>query len=465
MTEPERVDAAIVGAGQGGTPLAANLAARGWSVALFEREHLGGTCVNVGCTPTKAMVASARAAHVARTGGDLGVEAGPVEVDLARIVERKDDIVSSFRGGQQKRVDREGLTLLRGHARFAGPRRLEVVEGEDAGAAVTADRVVLNTGQRPLVPPIPGLEEVDYLTSTTVMELERVPRHLLVAGGGYVGCEFAQMFSRFGADVTVVQREDQLLAREDPDVAEAVREVFEAEGLEVLPGVEVAEVEADGDGVAARLETGDGTRTVEASHLLVATGRRPNTGELELETAGVELDDRGYVGTDDRFRTSAEGVWAIGDVTGRAPFTNVAYRDFQVLFENWIHDADLDAADRNVTYAVYTDPPVAGVGLNEREARRRGVEVEVATTPMSHVARAIETGETAGLIKVLADPESRRLLGASMVGISADEVIHVFTAVMDAGAPWDVLESGIYAHPAVAEALPVLVRKLEKSYA
>lgn len=464
-TDPRRYDAVIVGSGQGGTPLAANLAREGWSVALVEREHLGGTCVNVGCTPTKAMVASARAAHVARSSGDLGVETPDVRVDLGRIVERKDDIVASFREGQQNRVDRENLTLLRGHARFAGPRRLELVEGEDAGTALEGDRVVVDTGQRPAVPPIEGLDEVDALDSTSVMELERVPERLLVVGGGYVGCEFAQMFSRFGADVTVVQRGDRLLPREDPDVTDALRKVFEEEGIEVLTGADVAAVARENGGIRARVEEDGGVRTVRASHLLVATGRRPNTDRLGLEAAGVETDDRGYVRVDDRLRTSADGVWAIGDVNGRAPFTNVSYRDFQVLFENWVHGAGLDAADRHVTHAVYTDPPVAGVGLNETEAEREGIEFEAATTPMSHVARAIEVGETAGLIKVLAEPGTRRILGATMIGISADEVIHLFTAVMDAGGTWEDLERGIYAHPAVAEAVPVLVRKLEKSYA
>lgn len=470
----ESYDLVVVGAGQGGIPLAVNLAEEGWEVALVERKHLGGTCVNVGCTPTKAMVASARAAHVARARGDLGVEAHRVEVDFPAVVERKDGIVRSFREGLRKRVDREGLTLVRGDARFVEPGvlRVEAVSSEDgdSGASLLrSDRIVLDVGARPFIPPIPGLEEVPWVDSTGVMELAELPDHLAVVGGGYVGCEFAQMYRRFGSRVTVFQAGDQLLPREDPEIGAAVRDVFEDEGIDVRLGAQVSRVSSDGEGeVTLHAETPEGGQRgespVAADVLLVATGRRPNTDELGLEEVGIEVDEKGHVPVDEAFATDAEGVWAIGDVNGSAPFTNVSYDDFRILYENWVNDAGLTGADRNVTYAVFVDPPVAGVGLNEREARAEGIDYEVATTPMSHVARGIEAGETAGLMKLLVAPEGGEILGFSMVGLAADEVAHVVTAVMDAGGTADDLASGVYAHPAVAEALPVLARKLEGGY-
>ncbi len=466
-------DLVVVGAGQGGVPLAVNLAEEGWRVALVEREHLGGTCVNVGCTPTKTMVASARAAHVARSSGDLGVRAADVELDFPAVIERKDGIVESFREGLGKRVDRDGLTLVRGDARFRAPGVLAVRpagEGDGEFRILRSDRVVLDVGARPSVPPAPGLEETPWVDSTGVMELEELPEHLAVMGGGYVGCEFAQMFRRFGSRVTVLEMGDQLLPREDSEIAEAVAEAFREEGIDVRLGAGVSAVEPNGRG-GVRLQIGDdsdgdasdGGGGLEADVLLVATGRRPNTDGLGLEAAGIETDDSGHVPVDDTFATAAEGVWAIGDVNDRgAPFTNVSYDDFRILYENWVHDAGLSAGSRNVTYAVFVDPPVAGVGMNEREATEAGVDYAVATTPMSHVARGIETGETTGIMKMLADPESREILGFSMVGRAADEVAHVVTAVMDAGGTVDDLASGVYAHPAVAEALPVLARKLEE---
>lgn len=460
VPDDPRYDALIVGAGQGGIPLAANLADAGWEVALVERGHLGGTCVNVGCTPTKAMVASARAAHAARSSEELGVTAREVRVDLERVVERKDGIVSSFREGLRKRVDRDGLELVRGEARLEGPGRVRV-----ADRMLTSRRVVLNVGQRPAVPPIPGLDRVPWVDSTGIMDVDELPRRLIVVGGGYVGCEFAQMFSRFGSEVTVFQGGDQLLPREDRDVAGVVEEVFEEENIRVTTGAAVTELEEAASGVRVHAERRGERISAVGDLLLVATGRRPNTDGLGLGEAGVGTDSAGYVQVDERFRTSAEGVWAIGDANGIAPFTNVSYHDFQILYENWVNGASRTREDRHVTYGVFVDPPVGGVGLNEREAREEGVEHAVATTPMSHVARGIESGETVGLIKVVTDPESRRILGASMVGRSADEVIHVFTAVMEAGAPYDVLEGAVFAHPAVAEALPVLVRKLDGGYA
>lgn len=467
MTDESRYDAIVVGAGQGGIPLAVNLADAGWSVALVERRHLGGTCVNVGCTPTKAMVASARAAHVARSSGELGVSTSEVSVDFASVVERKNGIVRSFREGLEKRVDREGLTLIRGEARFAEPGVMEVEPGDGGGPPrrIASERIVLDTGARPFIPPIEGLDEVPWVDSTAVMELDELPGHLAVAGAGYVGCEFAQMFRRFGSRVTLFHDGGHLLPREDEDIAEALAEVFREEGIDVRLDAPVERVEPARDGDGIRVHGGSGD-PVEADVLLVATGRRPNTEGLGLEAAGVETGERGHVLVDETLATGAAGVWAIGDVNDRStPLTNVSYDDFRILYERWVNGADLTIDDRNVTHAVFVDPPVAGVGLNEREARERGVEYDSATTPMAHVARGIETGETSGLMKILLTPETREILGFSMVGLAADEVAHVVAATMDAGGTADDLAGGVYAHPAVAEALPPLVRKITGRYA
>lgn len=455
-------DAIIIGAGQGGIPLAANLADAGWEVALVERAHVGGSCVNHGCTPTKAMVASARRAWVARNSADLGVRVRDVEVDLAAIVERKDGIVRSFREGLERRVDRDGLELVRGDARFSAPGTVVVGDRE-----LRSERIVINVGARPVVPPIDGVEAVPWVDSTGIMELTRIPDHLVVVGGGYVGCEFSQMFRRFGSEVTILQGAARLLPAEDEEIGEALREKLEEEGLRVLTSARATAVRGrEGDlEVDVQLDGDRGTDTVRGTHLLLAAGRRPATDGLGLDAIGLETDERGAIAVDEGLHTAVEGVWAIGDVNGNAPFTNVSYHDFQVLYESWVNGKHLSTAGRHPVHAVFVDPPVARVGLNEREAKEREAEYRAATTPMTHVARGIEMGETAGLMKVLVDPSSRKLLGASMMGVHADEVIHVFAAVMDAGAPYDAIERGVYVHPAVAEALPALVRKIDGGYA
>lgn len=446
-------DAIIVGSGQGGTPLAVKLAEEGWKTALIEKEHLGGTCVNVGCTPTKTMVASAGAADVAERSESLGVKAD-VTVDFERVLQRKDEIVSNFREGQRKRTDVDHLDVHKAEARFVDDRELDV-----DGETLTAERIVLNVGLRPMIPPIDGLDKVDYLTSTGLLDVDSLPDRLVIIGGGYVGCEFAQMFSRFGSDVTILQATDHLLDREDEDVSEEVESVFHEEGVSVKTDFRVTSVRQREGEITVEAE-GD---TVSGNELLVAAGRRPNTDRLNLEATDLETDDRGFLDVNDHFETGVEGVWAIGDVTGNAPFTNVSYHDHQILYEDWLEGGSERArpGERNVPFAVFTDPPVAGVGLNEKEARQGDLEYTAATTPMDHVARGIESGETDGLLKVLADPESGRILGASLMGMHADDVIHTFTALMDANTTVDVLEDMVCVHPAVSEALPVLVRKLD----
>jgi pyruvate/2-oxoglutarate dehydrogenase complex dihydrolipoamide dehydrogenase (E3) component len=447
-------DAIVVGSGQAGVPLAVRLARAGLSVLLVERGALGGTCINTGCTPTKTLVASARAAHVARTAGRLGVRAGPVEVDLPAVIARKEAMVMAWREGVERRLAGAGpnLRLVRGHARLLGERTLEV-RGERHRSAT----VVLDVGARPIEPPIPGLGAVPWLDNRRVMELRALPGHLLVVGGGYVGCELAQAFRRFGAAVTMVEPGPHLLAREDPEASQAIEAVFRDEGITLHLGARAVGAAAADGGVAVRLSTG---ARIAGSHLLVATGRRPNTDDLGCEAAGVRLDVRGFVQVDDLYRTSAPGVYAVGDCAGGPQFTHAAWDDHRLLFDLLMERPGRGRKDRLVPYTVYTDPQVAGVGLTEREARARGVAHEVATMPFGQIARAIETGETAGILKVLVDPATERILGASIVGAEAGELIHVFAALMQAGASARAVVEMEMVHPSFAEGLQSLVMAL-----
>jgi len=457
------VDVIVIGSGQAGVPLAARLAGAGRRVLLAEAKDLGGTCVNDGCTPTKTMIASARAAHVARRAGRLGVRTGPVTVDLSAVVDRKNTIVRQWRDGVSKRLAKAGerLTLIHGRAQFVGPREVEV-NGERHRAAT----VVINVGCRPAVPEVPGLDQVPWLDNASVMELRSVPEHLVVLGGGYIGCEFAQMFRRFGAEVTVVEALDRLLSIEDPDTSAAVEGVFRDEGLRLEVGVQAREV-ASADGgiavpiarIAVRLASG---REIRGSHLLVAVGRRPNTDSLGCDAAGISLDKRGFIAVDDRYRTSADGVYAVGDVTPSPQFTHASWDDHRLLFEILMGRGSRGRGDRLVPITAFTDPQVARVGLTEQEARARGLAYEVATMPFGHIARAIEIDETAGTMKVLIDPGTERILGASLVGAEAGELIHVFVALMQAGATARPLVDAECVHPTFAEGLQSLVMKLER---
>jgi pyruvate/2-oxoglutarate dehydrogenase complex dihydrolipoamide dehydrogenase (E3) component len=453
MTETRHYDAVVIGTGQGGKPLAGALAAAGHRTAIVEREHVGGSCVNVGCTPTKTMVASARAAYTARRASDYGVETGPVDVDMAVVRRRKRDIVEQFRGGSEKSLNNtEGVDLILGDARFVGPKELEVGLNGDGSLRLTADRVFINTGTRPSMPPVEGLEDVPALDSTTIMELDTVPNHLVVLGGGYVGLEFGQMFQRFGSEVTIVQRRDQLLPREDADVAEAVTDVLREDGIEVLLGSDARRAESNGaGGIKLRVGTPDGERDLAGSHLLVATGRVPNTDTLGLEYAGVEADARGFVTANDRLETSAEGVWVLGDVKGGPAFTHISYDDFRIVRENLLDGGDASIEGRVVPYTVYTDPQLGRVGLTEEEARRAGYEVKVAKMPMKRVARAMEVEETRGLMKVVVDAESNRILGAAILGIEGGELMSMIHIAMLGDLPFTVLRDAPFAHPTLAE--------------
>jgi pyruvate/2-oxoglutarate dehydrogenase complex dihydrolipoamide dehydrogenase (E3) component len=451
-----RVDTIVIGAGQAGVPLAERLARAGQRVLLAERSRAGGTCVNYGCTPTKTLVASARAAHVARTAGRLGVEVERVRVDFRAVMARKEAIVAQWRAGVERRLAGAGerLTFAHGHARFTGDHELEV-----AGERHQADAVVIDVGVRPALPRLQGIDGVPWLDNRRVMELAELPSHLVVLGGGYIGCEFAQMFRRFGARVTVVDHNPHLLAREDEDVSAEVEAAFRAEGIELVLGGDPARVEGGPGAVALTLAD---DRRISGTHLLVAAGRRPNTDDLGCEAGGIALDARGFIRVDDAFRTTAPGVYAVGDVTGGPQFTHTSWDDHRLVFEVLMGRSARPRSGRIVPYTVFVDPPVAGVGLTEREAKARGVAYELAAMPFGQVARAIEIDETAGRMKLLVDPASERILGACIVGVEAGELIHVFAALMQAGAPARHLVDLECVHPTFAEGLQSLVMKLPR---
>ncbi|WP_059413496.1 FAD-containing oxidoreductase [Cupriavidus basilensis] len=458
---PIDYDAIIIGSGQAGPSLAARLAAAGRKVAVIERRAFGGTCVNDGCTPTKAMVASAYAAHLARRGADFGVAVGgPVTVDMARVKARKDGIVArSSHGVEAWMRGLENVAVHLGHARFEGPDTVRVGE-----AVLRAEQIFINVGGRASAPPMPGLDQVDYLTNTSMMRLDELPAHLLVVGGSYIGLEFGQMFRRFGSEVTIVERGPRLIPREDADVSEAVRGILAAEGIGLRLDAECIALARRGEQVAVTMACADGAPEVVGSHVLLAVGRRPNTDDLGLERAGVATDAHGYIEVDDQLRTSVPGIWALGDCNGRGAFTHTAYNDFEIVAANLL-DAAPGAAPRTVgeriaCYALYTDPPLGRAGMTEQQARASGRRVLVGMRPMTRVARAVEKGETQGFMKILVDADSREILGAAVLGVGGDEVIHGVLDTMYARAPYTVLQRAVHVHPTVSELVPTMLGEL-----
>jgi pyruvate/2-oxoglutarate dehydrogenase complex dihydrolipoamide dehydrogenase (E3) component len=462
MTGVQHYDALILGAGQAGVPLARALAAAGRRTALVERLHVGGTCINEGCTPTKTMVASGRVAYLARRGAEYGIRTGPVSVDLPRVRERKRAIVESFRGGSQRRLESTaGLDLIFGDARFIGPRSVAVTSSDDRERRLTAELVFINTGGRPARPGLAGVARVPALDSTSVMELSEVPSHLLVMGGGYIGLEFAQLFRRFGARVTVVQRNSQLLPLEDEDVAAEVRMILEQDGLDIITDADARCVEPAGDGVRLLVRTPGGERALEGSHLLVAAGRVPNTDRLECASGGIETDAQGYIKVNERLETSAAGVFALGDVKGGPQFTHVSYDDFRVVRDNLLNRGGSTTRDRFVPYTVFIDPQLGRVGLSEKEARRRGLDIKVAKQPMNSVARALEVDEARGFMKAVVDAGSRRILGAAVLGIEGGELMSLLQMAMLGNVTCDTLRETVFAHPLLAESLNNLFATLD----
>ncbi|HEX4510716.1 MAG TPA: mercuric reductase [Burkholderiaceae bacterium] len=461
-----KIDVILIGTGQAAVPLATRLAAAGTRVLIAERGSPGGTCVNIGCTPTKTLVASARAAHVVRTAARLGVHARDVTVDFAAVMARKDAVVARWRGGVERRLNAGGdnLRFVRGHARFVAPRTVEVAASASPGGLprperYEAERIVINVGARSVVPAIPGLHDVPFLDSSGVLALRTLPRHLLVLGSGYIGCELGQLMRRLGAAVTVVGPSQRLLSHEDPDVSESLAGAFQAEGITLALGKKVERVAREDNDVVLTLAGGEVLR---GSHLLVATGRRPNTDDLGCEQAGIALTADGHVQVDERYETTARGTFAVGDCTPGPAFTHVSWDDHRVLFEILSDRTPRPREERLVPYTVFTDPQVAGVGLSEGEARSQGIAFELATMPFGNIARAIETDETAGVVKVLIDPATDRILGARIVGVDAGELIHVFSVLMQAKASARAIVDGEFVHPTFAEGLQTAVMKLPR---
>jgi len=450
-------DAIIIGAGQAGPPLARRLAAAGMSVAMIERGAFGGTCVNTGCIPTKTLIASAYAAHVARRAADFGVVVdGPVRVDMTRVKARKDAISGQSRiGVEQSLRTLEKCTVYQGHARFRGPGEVEVGE-----TVLTAERIFINVGARASVPKLPGLDQVAYLTNSSIMAVDFLPRHLVIVGGSYVGLEFAQMYRRFGSEVTVVEMAPRLVHREDPDVSTEVSQILENEGINLRVNAECIRLTRSGDDVLVGVDCQDGPPEINGSHLLLAVGRQPNTDDLGLDRAGVTRDERGYILVDDELRTNVPGIWALGECNGKGAFTHTAYNDFEIAAANLLDGGSRRVSERITAYALYVDPPLGRVGVTEEETRRSGRPMLVATRPMSRVGRAAEKGETQGFMKVLVDAETKQILGASFLGIGCDEVIHGVLDVMYARAPYTMLQSTVPIHPTVSELVPTLLGDL-----
>jgi pyruvate/2-oxoglutarate dehydrogenase complex dihydrolipoamide dehydrogenase (E3) component len=450
----QRFDAIVVGAGQAGPPLVGRLTAAGQRVAVVERKHVGGTCVNTGCIPTKTLVASAHAAQLARRGAEYGVSTGPVSVDLAKVKARKDDIMLKDRKGVEGWLDgMDGCTLFRSHARFEDPHTVRVDD-----QLLHGERIFLNVGGRAVVPDIPGLSEVDYLTNVSILELDTVPSHLVIVGGSYIALEFAQMYRRFGARVTVVERGPRLASREDEDVSATIREILAAEGIDIVVGADDVRVAKRDTGF--ELTPSAGAVPIAGSHLLLAVGRRPNTDDLGLDAAGVQTDDRGYVVVDDQLKTSVDHIWALGDCNGKGAFTHTSYNDFEIVAANLLDDDPRRVSDRITTYALYIDPPLGRAGMTVDQARASGRKVLVGKRPMTRVGRAVEKGETQGFMKAVVDADTQEILGAAIFGVGGDEAVHCILDVMSAKAPYTTLSRTMHIHPTVSELIPTILQEL-----
>jgi pyruvate/2-oxoglutarate dehydrogenase complex dihydrolipoamide dehydrogenase (E3) component len=440
-------DAIVIGSGQGGVPLATNFARLGRRVALIEEGQLGGSCINYGCTPTKTMIASARIAEAVRRGPQFGVHAGKARIDMAEIVARKNEVSGSFRSGVEHQVDgNPNIALYRGRGRFTGPHTVAV-----NGETLTSDKIFINTGTRPRILPIPGLDQVPYLTNRNIMDLDRVPSHLIALGGNYLGLEFGQLFRRLGSEVTVVELGDQIVPREDAEVSQSLKEALEEEGMSFRFGARTTKIAKTHEGVEVTIEKKDGTETLKGSHLLVAIGQTPNSDDLGLDKAGIETDQAGFIRHNGKLETNVPGVFVLGDVKGGPAFTHVAYDDYLVLTDNLVNGKNRSIDNRMVPYALYTDPELGRIGLSEREARAKGYRLKIGSVPMTYVARAIERSETKGLMKIVINADNDRILGATILGPEGGELVQILMALMMADAPWTLFKDAMFIHPTLAE--------------
>ena len=454
MTNPQQFDAIVIGSGQGGTPLSMALAGAGMRTALVERKHIGGTCINEGCTPTKTMVASGRVAYLTRRAPDYGVHTGPVSVDMAKVRKRKRDIVDSFRNGSQSRIEKTAnLELIFGDASFSGSKTVSVRLQHGGYRTLSARYIFINAGTRASRPKLDGLDNVPFLDNASIMELDAVPDHLLILGGGYIGLEFGQLFRRLGSRVTIVQSARQLLTGEDPDIAEEVAHILQQDGVDVMLNSKATHVEQSGTNIRLQVLSEHASTTLDGSHLLVATGRAPNSDTLNLAAAGVQTSDRGFIQVNDRLETTAEGVYALGDIKGGPAFTHISYDDFRIIRSNLIEKKTASTKNRQVPYTLFIDPQLGRVGLTESEARKQGRSIRVAKLPMTHVARALEVDETRGFMKAVVDAESNQILGAAILGLEGGEVMAALEIAMIGKLPYTALRDGTFAHPTLVESL------------
>jgi pyruvate/2-oxoglutarate dehydrogenase complex dihydrolipoamide dehydrogenase (E3) component len=451
-------DAIVIGTGQSGPPLAARLSSAGMKVAVIEQGKFGGTCVNNGCIPTKTLVASAYAAHLARRANEFGIDiGGPITVDMRRVKARKDDISGSSNQGVERWMrGLENATVYQGHAHFIGPKIVQV-----NADALTAEQIFINVGGRPLIPKMPGLEGIPNLTNLSMMDVDFLPAHLVVIGGSYIGLEFGQMYRRFGSRVTVIEMGPRLIGREDEDVSQAVQEILEKEGIEVRLNAECLSVEKEDSSIAANVGCQAGAPRVVGSHLLLAVGRVPNTDDLGLEAAGIQVDQRGFIVVDEQLRTTAPGVWALGDCNGKGAFTHTSYNDYEIVADSLLNQAARKVGDRIVTYALFTDPPLGRVGLTETEARAAARRLLVGKRPMTRVGRAVEKGETQGFIKIVADADSQQILGAAVLGTDGDDAVQTLTDAMYARLPYTAVQRGVRIHPTVSELIPTVLGEMQ----
>ena len=451
-------DAIVVGTGQSGPALARRLVAAGWKVAIIERKLFGGTCVNTGCTPTKTLIASAYAAHVMRRAADYGVRVeGTINVDMKAVKARKDAVVAPSRNGVERSLKTlQGCTVYQGHGRFVAEKKVAVNDAE-----LSADRIFLNVGARATIPSIPGLDQVPYLTNSSMMDIDFLPAHLVILGGSYIGLEFAQAYRRFGSEVTVIELGPRLIVREDEDVSRAVADFLKDEGIDVRVDSKVVSLEKQGNAVAVTVESAGKSSQIVGTHVLVAIGRRPNTDDLGLDRAGIATDAHGYIQVDDQLRTNVPGIWAMGDCNGRGAFTHTSWNDFEIVAANLLDNDPRRVSDRITAYALYTDPPLGRAGMTEAEVRKAGKPALIATLAMEDVSRAYEKGETKGFMKILVDRDSKRILGASFLGLSGDEVIHSVLDVMYAKAPYTVIQRAMHIHPTVSEFIPTMLGDLK----
>ncbi len=451
----EKFDAIIVGAGQAGPPLAGRLTQAGQTVAVIERKLVGGTCVNYGCIPTKTLVASAHAAHLARRGAEYGVGTGDITVDMAKVKARKDKVMLGDRHGVESWLNgMKGCTFIRGHARFESPRTIRV-----DGQLLEADKIFLNVGGRAVAPDMPGLSDVDYMTNVGILELDTVPEHLVIIGGSYIALEFAQMYRRFGARVTVVEKGPRLTSREDEDVSATIKEILEAEGIDVVVDANAIRFTKRDNGF--EVVPRDGADPIAGTHLLIAVGRQPNTDDLGLDKAGVETDGRGYVVVDDQLRTNVDHIWAMGDCNGRGAFTHTSYNDFEIVAANLLDNDPRRVSDRVTTYALYIDPPLGRAGMTVDQVRKSGRKALVGKRPMTRVGRAVEKGETQGFMKVIVDAETEEILGAAILGVGGDEVVHAIIDIMTAKKPYTAISRTMHIHPTVSELVPTMLQEMK----